>query len=61
VIETRPIERALGERGLMELLEETGGWEAEAIADLIEEAVEERGEGPQSDDVAVLVLRVVTR
>jgi PAS domain S-box-containing protein len=61
VIESRPIERALGPAGLAELLSQCSGWTAEAIAELIEQAVEEHSEGRQNDDVAVLVLRVVPR
>jgi PAS domain S-box-containing protein len=59
VIESRPIERALGAGGLARLLAQCGGWSAEAIAELIEHAVEERSEGRQNDDVATLVVRVV--
>ena len=61
VIETRPIERALGPDGLAELLGQCAGWSAEAIVELIEHVVEERSEGRQVDDLAVLVLRVVPR
>ena len=61
MIESRPIERALGDPGLAKLLEQAAGWDAEAIADLIEQAVEERSEGRQADDVALLVLRVLAR
>jgi serine phosphatase RsbU (regulator of sigma subunit) len=59
VIESRPIDRALGTGGLAELLAQAGGWSAEAIAELIEGAVEERSEGRQNDDVAILVVRVL--
>jgi serine phosphatase RsbU (regulator of sigma subunit) len=59
VIESRPIDRALGTGGLAELLEHAGGWSAEALAELIEGAVEERSEGRQNDDVAILVVRVL--
>jgi serine phosphatase RsbU (regulator of sigma subunit) len=58
VIESRPIRRALGARGLAELLTEAAGWSADAIAELIERAVEDRSEGRQNDDVALLVVRV---
>jgi serine phosphatase RsbU (regulator of sigma subunit) len=61
VVESRPIEHALGTDGLARLLEQCSGWRAEAIVELIEQAVEERSEGRQGDDVAVLVLRVLTR
>jgi serine phosphatase RsbU (regulator of sigma subunit) len=61
VIESRPISSALGERGLAELLTCAGGWPAEEIALLIEHAVEERSEGRQADDVAIVVLRVLER
>jgi serine phosphatase RsbU (regulator of sigma subunit) len=58
VIESRPIARALGPRGLAQLLSQAAGWSADAIAELIEGAVEERSEGRQNDDVALLVVRV---
>jgi len=61
VIETRPVERALGANGLAEVLGQCAGWDAEAIAELIEAVVEERSEGRQVDDLALLVLRVVPR
>ena len=61
VIESRPIERALGAGGLARLLHQAAGWSAEAIVDLIDQAVDERSEGRQSDDVAVLVMRVSER
>jgi serine phosphatase RsbU (regulator of sigma subunit) len=61
VIESRPIERALGASGLAELISQCADWSADAIADVIEQAVEERSEGRQNDDVAVLVLRVMPR
>src|SRR4051812_41463906 len=57
VIESRPIAHALGARGLAELLKQAAGWSADAIAELIEGAVEDRSEGRQNDDVAVLVVR----
>jgi PAS domain S-box-containing protein len=59
VIESRPIADALGPRGLAELLSQCGGWSAEAIAELIDLAVQERSEGRQNDDMAVLVLHVL--
>jgi serine phosphatase RsbU (regulator of sigma subunit) len=58
VIESRPIESALGPSGLAELLRACAGWPAESIADYIEQAIDERSEGRQNDDVAMLVLRV---
>lgn len=61
VVETRPIANALGTEGLAELLEQCSGWSAAAIAELVEQAVEDRSEGRQSDDVALLVLRVLER
>lgn len=61
VIESRPVARSLGEEGLAELLNVAGGWSAENIAMLIEQAVEERSEGRQADDVALVVLRVLER
>src|SRR4051812_6492678 len=61
VFESRPIERALGPFGLPPLLEQCAGWSAEAIAELIETTVEERREGPQNDDMALLILRVMPR
>jgi serine phosphatase RsbU (regulator of sigma subunit) len=61
VFESRPIERALGVDGLTELLGSCAGWSADAIAELIEHAIEERSEGRQNDDVALLVLRVLPR
>jgi PAS domain S-box-containing protein len=61
VIESRPIERALGVAGLTALLESCAGWSADAIAELVEQAVEEHSEGRQNDDVALLVLRVLPR
>jgi serine phosphatase RsbU (regulator of sigma subunit) len=61
VIESRPIERSLGIEGVAELLEQCAGWTADAIAELVEQAVEERSEGRQNDDVALLVLRVLPR
>lgn len=61
VIETRPIAQALGPDGLAELLESCAGWSAEAIAELIEGTIEERSEGWQTDDVALLVVRVLPR
>jgi PAS domain S-box-containing protein len=61
VIESRPIERALGVDGLTELLRSCSGWSAEAIAEMVEQAVAERSEGRQNDDVALLVLRVLPR
>jgi serine phosphatase RsbU (regulator of sigma subunit) len=60
VVESRPISGALGTHGLTSLLAQCSGWGAEEIADAIEEAVEERSER-QSDDVAVLVVRVLPR
>jgi serine phosphatase RsbU (regulator of sigma subunit) len=61
VIESRPIDSALGAGGLANLLSQCGGWSADAIAELIEHAVEERSEGRQNDDVAILVVRIVAR
>jgi serine phosphatase RsbU (regulator of sigma subunit) len=58
VTESRPIAAALGPRGLAELLTQAAGWSADAIAELIERAVEERSEGRQNDDVALLVVCV---
>jgi PAS domain S-box-containing protein len=61
VIETRPIERSLGSDGLEALLEQCSGWSAASIAELVEQAIDERSEGRQNDDVALLVLRVLPR
>jgi PAS domain S-box-containing protein len=58
VSEARSEEGLFGEERLMDLLKSCGGLDAAGIAERIESDVLAFHEGPTSDDIAVLVLRV---
>lgn len=58
VVEQRSTE-GLGEAGLMRVLREAAGWDADTIARRIEAAVIEKEEGLPLDDVAIMVFRVL--
>jgi serine phosphatase RsbU (regulator of sigma subunit) len=58
VVDQRSTE-GLGEEGLMRVMREASGSDAETMARLIEEAVIEKEEGLPLDDVAIMVFRVM--